>query len=244
MSGISGSQLPLTEARLRGRRSDAVSERTSPPRKRGGDFGSSARPLAAAAVAVLLSFGNAEFAQSEPLSWTMPTPTRPTPSWSKMQSALPRIWKLRAEDESESRYRAAAGSTRMRQSRVQSGKARFRWASSCSRGLRPGTPCWGRIRFPSWPPATARRKGSGRHRGRRSSVAWRNETSCCSMRCRCRPRFSSPESRSTRTLPCVASISECRPTARGRSSRASLQSRAHLGAGGGAHGHLVAAGSV
>ena len=77
MRRIGGSLLVPMRTRLGGLRRAAVSERTSPPRKRGGDFGSVARPLAAAAVAALLSLGNAVFAQSEPLSWTMPTPHAP-----------------------------------------------------------------------------------------------------------------------------------------------------------------------
>lgn len=54
-----------------------MNKRTSRPRKRGGDSGSAALALRAAAATVLLSFGNAAFAQSEPLSWTMPTPHAP-----------------------------------------------------------------------------------------------------------------------------------------------------------------------
>ncbi len=77
MRGIGGALLVPMRPRPRGLRCDAVSKRTSPRRKRGGDSGSAARPLAAAAVAVLLSLGNAVFAQSESLSWTMPTPHAP-----------------------------------------------------------------------------------------------------------------------------------------------------------------------
>ena len=77
MRGIGGSPRALLKAWLRGHRSDAVSERTSRPQGRGGDSRSTAPVLQAAALVALMSFGAAALAQSEPLSWTMPTPHAP-----------------------------------------------------------------------------------------------------------------------------------------------------------------------
>ena len=77
MRNIFGSQLTPMDALLRALPSDAVSERKSPSWKRGDDSVSAAPALHAAALAALLSFGAAAFAQSAPLSWTMPTPHAP-----------------------------------------------------------------------------------------------------------------------------------------------------------------------
>ena len=77
MRGDAGPQLAPLGALLRALRSDAVSSTTAPSRKRCGDTASAAPALHAAALAALLSFGAAAFAQNALLSWTMPTPHAP-----------------------------------------------------------------------------------------------------------------------------------------------------------------------